>query len=244
VIHPAAQAGFSRSVEAYERGRPEYPAAALAPLGLRPGAVVLDLAAGSGKLTRRLLERGAEVIAVEPVEEMRSALPAEARVLEGTAERIPLDASSVDLVTVGQAFHWFDGDAALGEIHRVLRPGGRLALLWNRRLDDDPVNRAIDAILDPHRGDVPGMRRDAWRAAFERTTLFGPLEEHVLPHEQRLDADGLADRIGSISFIASLPDAERKRAVGAARELATAGPVTIPYRAEVQLAHRLDVKRA
>jgi SAM-dependent methyltransferase len=244
VIHPAAAAGFSRSVEAYERGRPEYPATALAPLGLRPGIVVLDLAAGSGKLTRRLLEHGVEVIAVEPILEMRAALPAGARVLEGTAEAIPLDDGSVDLVTVGQAFHWFAGDAALEEIHRVLRPGGRLALLWNRRVEDDPVNRALDAIVDPHRSEVPTHRYDAWRAAFEHTRLFGPLEERVFPNEQVLDADGLADRVGSISFIASLPEERREGVLAAVREMASDGPVTVPYRTELQVADRLDVKRA
>lgn len=244
MIHPAAAAGFSRSVEAYERGRPEYPAAALAPLGLRPGLVVLDLAAGSGKLTRRLLDHGVEVTAVEPVAEMRAALPVEARVVDGTAEAIPLGDRSVDLVTVGQAFHWFDGDAALAEIHRVLRPAGRLALLWNRRVDDDPVNRALDAIVDPHRSGVPTHRYDAWRAVFERTTLFGPLEEQIFPNEQVLDGEGLADRVGSISFIAALPEERRARVLGAVRELASDGPVTVPYRTELQLANRLDVKRA
>ena len=236
MIHPAAAAGFSRSVESYERGRPEYPAAALAPLGLRPGLGVLDLAAGSGKLTRRLLDHGVEVIAVEPVAEMRAALPAEARVVEGTAEAIPLGDGSVDLVTVGQAFHWFDGDAALAEIHRVLRPDGVLALVWNRRVEDAPVNVALEAILAPYRADVPTHRRDAWRPAFDRTRLFGPLEEHVFPHEQHLDADGMADRVGSISFIASLPDDERAAVLHAARELAAAGPVTIPLRSEVLFA--------
>jgi SAM-dependent methyltransferase len=239
LIHPAAAKGFARSVDAYERGRPGYPPEALALLGLRPGMAVLDLAAGSGKLTRPLLEAGAEVTAVEPVTAMRAALPEAARVLDGTAEVIPLDDGSVDLVTVGQAFHWFDGDAALAEIHRVLRPGGRLALLWNRRLDDDPVNRAIDALLDPHRGDVPGMRRDAWRAAFERTALFGPLEEHELPNEQRLDADGLADRLGSVSFIASLPGDERAQVLAGARAIAADGPVSVLYLAQVQLCRRI-----
>jgi SAM-dependent methyltransferase len=230
--------GFARSAEAYERARPDYPPETLEPLRLSPELVIVDLAAGTGKLTRLLAGSGATVIAVEPVAEMRAALPASVQVLEGTAERIPLDTASADLVTVAQAFHWFEGDAALAEIHRVLRPGGRLALVWNRRVTEDPVNQAIEAILAPHRAEVPTHRWNHWRATFERTTLFGPLEEHVFPSEQRLNADGMADRIGSISFIASLPDKERANAQEEARALAAGGPVTVPYRTEVQIAER------
>jgi SAM-dependent methyltransferase len=241
-VHPAAATGFALAADAYERGRPGYPADALAllaeRLALAPGRTVLDLAAGTGALTRLLLGTGAVVIAVEPVAEMRAAIPAAARILEGTAERIPLDAASVDAVTVAQAFHWFDGDAALAEIHRVLRPGGGLAVVWNRRVEDDPVNQAMEAILAPHRSGVPTHRCDEWRAAFDRTRLFGPLEEHTFANEQLLDADGLADRVGSISFIASLPEAERASALSAARALADDGPVRVPYRTEVHLCER------
>ena len=211
-IHDAAAVGFARGAEAYELGRPEYPAEALEPLRLlEPDLTVLDLAAGTGKLTRPLVASGARVIAVEPVAEMRAALPASVEALDGTAESIPTGDGSVDLVTVAQAFHWFDGDAALTEIHRVLRPGGHLALLWNRRVEDAPVNVAFDAVVEPHRGARPTHRGEAWRAAFERTTLFGPLEEHVFENEQVLDADGLAARVGSISFIASLPAGAARR---------------------------------
>jgi SAM-dependent methyltransferase len=239
-LHRAAAEGFARSASAYERGRPGYPEAAirhlLALLPARP--LVLDLAAGTGKLTRPLLEAGLSVIAVEPVAEMRAALPAEARVLEGTAEAIPLGPGSVDAVTVGQAFHWFDGDAALTEIARVLRPGV-LALLWNRRVESDPLNRAVEGLLAPYREDVPTHRGDAWRLAFERTDLFGPLDEHVFDHAQTLDADGLEARVGSISFIAALEPAERERVLARARALAGDGRVTVPYRTEVQVCRRL-----
>jgi SAM-dependent methyltransferase len=232
-VHRAAAEGFARSADAYERGRPGYPDAAIRFLveRLPPAARVLDLAAGTGKLTRPLLAAGVEVIAVEPVDEMRALLPGPA--LDGTAEAIPVDDAAVDGVTVGQAFHWFDGDAALAEIARVLRPRGLLALVWNRRVEDDPVNQAIDAIVDSHRGEVPTHRGDAWRAAFDRTPLFGPLEERVFENSQELDAGGLEARVGSISFIASLEPAERATVLERARAIAGAGAVTIPYRTEV-----------
>ena len=230
-IHRAAAEGFSRSAEAYERGRPEYPEAAIAYLVelVRPGATVLDLAAGTGKLTRPLVAAGLRVVAVEPVAEMRSALPG---ALEGTAEAIPLGDGSVDAVTVGQAFHWFDGDAALAEIARVLRPGGLLALVWNKRVDTDPLNQSIEELVAPYRGDTPG-HRGPWRAAFERTSAFTPLEEATFEHLVVQDADGLEARVGSISFIASLDSAERAGVLERARAIAGDGEITVPYRTEV-----------
>jgi SAM-dependent methyltransferase len=239
-----ASAGFGRSVAAYERGRPGYPPAAVdclaARLRLGPGRTVVDLAAGTGKLTRPLLATGAEVVAVEPVREMRAALPAGARAVDGTAETMPLSTASADAVTVAQAFHWFDGDAALAEIHRVLRPGCALALVWNRRRMDDPLNQAIEELIAPHRGHTPALHTGAWRAALERTELFGPLEEHVFPNDQALDADGLADRVASISFIAVLDEKERTNVLRAVRALPGAARVTIPQVTEVLVTDRLD----
>ncbi len=242
-LQPAASKGLARSVAAYERGRPGYPPAAVDFLATRlrlgPGRMVVDLAAGTGKLTRPLLATGAEVVAVEPVAEMRAALPADARVVDGTAEAMPLPTASADAVAVAQAFHWFDGDAALAEIHRVLRPGGALALVWNRRQMDDPLNYAIEELIAPHRGHPSGFHTRAWRAAFERTQLFGPLEQRVFPNDQSLDADGLADRIASVSFIAALDESERTKVLRAARALAGADGVTIRQDTEVQVADRL-----
>jgi SAM-dependent methyltransferase len=240
VIHRVASEGFSRSAPAYERGRPGYPDAAVACVVSRlpAGARVLDLAAGTGKLTRPLLAAGLEVVAVEPVAEMRAALPAAARPMAGTAEAIPLDAAAVHAVSVGQAFHWFDRDAALTEIHRVLKPGGLLALLWNRRVEDEPVNVAIEELLGPYRADTPTHRLDSWRGALEGTHLFGALDEHEFANAQRLDAAGLEARVGSVSFIAALDDPERERVLERARALAGEGTVVVPYRTEVQLCRR------
>jgi SAM-dependent methyltransferase len=239
----AAAAGYARSVEAYQRGRPGYPPAAVdflaARLGLGPGRTVVDLAAGTGKLTRPLLATGAEVVAVEPVAEMRAVLPAGARALDGAAEGMPLTDGSADAVVVAQAFHWFDGDAALAEIHRVLRPGGALALVWNRRRMEDRVNQAIEELIAPYRGHRSAFHTGAWRAAFDRTELFGPLEQRVFPNEQSLDADGLVDRIASVSFIAALEERERTKVLRAVRALPGGAGVTIHHDTEVQVADRL-----
>jgi SAM-dependent methyltransferase len=235
-LHRSAEVGFARSPGAYERGRPEYPADAVSYFVelLGAGAAVLDLAAGTGKLTRPLAAAGLDVTAVEPVAEMRAALPPQVPALDGTAEAIPLGDATVDAVTVAQAFHWFDGDAALPEIARVLRPDGLLALFWNRRLDEDDVNRSIEALVAPHRGDAPAHRSGAWRAAFERSKSFEPLEERVFANAQELDADGLEARVGSISFISALEASERAAVLEHARALAGEGTVTVPYRTEVQ----------
>jgi SAM-dependent methyltransferase len=243
-LHPIAEQGFGEAAARYEHGRPGYPRAALEHLarrlGLGPGRTVIDLAAGTGKLTRPLLASGSEVIAVEPVATMRASLPPGATVLDGTAESIPVAAGAANAVTVGQAFHWFDGDAALAEIHRVLRPGGALALIWNRLVEEEPVGKAFEALLARHRPGVPTYREETWRAAFEHTRLFGPLEERFFPNEQSVDAEGMADRVGSMSFIASLPAPERERVLDGARALASPGPVTIPYRTGVHVCDRLE----
>jgi SAM-dependent methyltransferase len=236
MVHRAAATGFARSVEAYERGRPDYPHEAIAylqrELDLRPGRIVVDLAAGSGKLTRQLATLGCEVIAVEPVDEMRAAIGEGIQALEGTAEAIPLPADSADAVTVAQAFHWFDGPKALAEIARVLRPGGALALVWNRRpVESSPLHAAISEIIDPYRRDTPAHATGAWRDAF----VDSELTEWTHAWSQRMDADALADRVGSTSFIAALDDEERERVLARVRALAADGPVDLPYVCEVHV---------
>jgi len=242
-VHDAAARGFSRSADAYDRARPDYPPAAVAwlaeRLGLRAGRTVVDLAAGTGKLTRLLAATGAEVLAIEPVAEMRARIDdAAARSLDGTAEAIPLPDASADAVTVAQAFHWFDGPAALAEIHRALRPGSALALVWNRRPLEDPVHAAIERVIAPYRGDAPAHRSGAWRAAFDATTRFGPLEERTFAHSRPHDADALADRVGSTSFVAALDDGPQAEVIAAVRALAAEGPVELPYVCEVLVCDR------
>ena len=253
MIHESAARGFARAAEEYERGRPLHSPAAVArlvrELAIRPRTRVLDLAAGTGKLTRRLVETGAFVVAVEPVDEMRAALAAslpEAEALAGTAEAIPLTDSSVDAVTVGQAFHWFDGDAALAEIHRVLRPQGRLGLVWNARDEGVRWVAALTEIMEPYRGDAPAYRTGSWRSAFERADLFTPLENARFRLEHELDADGVVARVLSVSFIAALPDDERMQVAARVRELLAGDPATrgrdrvaIPYRTDVFWCERL-----
>jgi SAM-dependent methyltransferase len=246
-VHPRAAVGFERAADAYERGRPDYPTEAVTwlrdRLELGPGRTVVDLAAGTGKLTRLLRPTGARVVAVEPVAAMRDrlaqAVPS-AEIVDGTAEAIPLPDGSADAVTVAQAFHWFATAEALAEIHRVLRPGGGLALVWNRRDLDDPLQVALDGMISRHRGDVPTHRTRRWKSAFQATELFGPLEEHLVPYQQQLDRSGLVDRVMSTSIMAALPDTERRQAVADIEELAAgqAEPILIPYTTEVYLCWR------
>jgi SAM-dependent methyltransferase len=239
-IHPAAATGFARSAAAYERGRPGYPGDAVdALVAALPGRDVVDLAAGTGKLTRALTARGCDVVAVEPVAEMRAAIAPPARAVEGRAEATGLPDASADGVTIAQAFHWFDGARALAEIHRILRPGGVVALLWNRRQMEDEIHQRLEAILGPHRGRVPAHRNDSWRAAFAASPHFGPVGEQAFANEQVLDAAGLADRFGSISFVATMAPARHDALLAEVCALAGSGVVTLRYVVELQLATRL-----
>jgi SAM-dependent methyltransferase len=245
-LHPATR-GFA-AADVYERGRPSYPAAAVArivsELDLRSGRIVLDLAAGTGKLTRLLVPTGANVIAVEPVLEMRREL--EQRVpgvvaLAGSAERMPLTDSFVDGVTVGQAFHWFREGEALREIHRVLRPGGGVALIWNTRDERHPVQAAISEVIDPLEGSTPRRGRREWRTLLADSGLFDRCERALFEHEQIVDEQALVERIISISFIATAPKPVRDDVEARVRAIARAAaqPIVLPYMTELYLGHAL-----
>ena len=240
-IHPTAAAGFSAAAEVYERARPGYPDEAVAwlaeRLGIRPGRDVLDLAAGTGKLTRQLVPLGARIVAVEPLDAMRAELERAVpgvEALAGTAEVIPLPDDSVDAVTCAQAFHWFRADEAVREIRRVLRPGGGLALLWNGRDLDDPVHARVDELLAPHRPEFPSGE-EHWRA------VFGPIEHRTWRHVHHLTLDGYVDRVASTSVVAAMAAAQRREFLSDVRDALSdfGGPLDVGYLTDVYLCEGL-----
>ncbi len=251
-IHAAAH-GFESGASAYERGRPDYPHEVTdwlsESLRLGPGKTVLDLGAGTGKFTRYLTATGATVIAVEPVDGMRAKLVAtmpEVHALAGTAETIPLPDASVDALVCAQAFHWFASKAALAEMSRVLRPGGRLGLIWNMRDESNPWVAAISEIIHPYEGDAPRAYKGTWKAAFPVPTL-SPLEMQRFPYGHTgTPEDVIVNRTLSTSFIAKLPDSERESVATRLRQLIAVHPdlrdkaeVTYPYVTETYTATRL-----
>jgi ubiquinone/menaquinone biosynthesis C-methylase UbiE len=190
---------------------------------------VIDLAAGTGKLTRMLLGTGAALVAVEPVAEMRALIEG-VEAFDGRADAMPFPEGWADAVTVGQAFHWFANEESLREIHRVLKPAGALGLIWNLRDLDDPLQRTIEELISSLAARL-AERHEAgtWRAALERSELFGALEEASFPSEQRLDADGLVARFLSMSYVATAPEATQRELERKLRELAGGEVVRLPY---------------
>jgi len=216
-VHHAAQTGFAAAATTYAHARPGYPVDAIAHLvnrlALRPGARLLELGAGTGKLTTLLAPR-AHITAVEPVAEMRAILrerlPA-IEVLDGRAEAIPALDSAFDAVVVAQAFHWFDGGAALAEIGRVLRPGGRLGLIWNRRDISVPwMARLVDLVF-VHRGSTPGYISGEWEDAFDRHSGFVRLEKSIFDNYFSCRKRDIIQYFSSISFVAAMNTEEKSK---------------------------------
>jgi SAM-dependent methyltransferase len=234
-LHPATR-GFADS-DRYERGRPDYPAEAIATivseLDLRAGRTVLDLAAGTGKLTRLLVPSGANVIAVEPIREMREKITGVVA-LAGTAERIPLTDNFVDAITVGQAFHWFDAGAALREMQRVLTPGGGVALIWNARDERQPLQASLSAIFNRYEGDTPRREQRDWKTVLADSGLFDRTRRVLFSHVQHVDEQAVVDRVLSVSFMASLPADEQALVERDVRELAQ-GATELHYMTELYL---------
>jgi len=230
-IHPAAAEGYSRGADTYARGRPDFPPAALAwlreELGLRAGTVAVELGAGTGKFTRLLVESGASIAAVEPVAAMRERLARDlpfVTALQGQAQHVPLPNSCADAVICAQSFHWFASAESLAEIHRVLKPGGLLGLVWNVRDQSVPWVAALTRIMEPHEGDAPRYDHGEWRAVFPAKG-FGELRERTFPHAHVGPPEQvIVDRVASVSFIAALDEATRARILDEVRALIVATP--------------------
>jgi SAM-dependent methyltransferase len=197
---------FDRVAEEYERGRPGWPPEVLDLLPVPDGATVLDLGAGTGKLTRVLAARYAKVIALEPLAELRAILEErvpQAEALPGVAEAIPLGEGSVDAVFTGQAFHWFANDVAVAEIARVVRAGGVLARLWNEAIEPNPLPPDYRARLDElyEAMTPPPVPDDLFDG-----TPFGEIHEGEVEHEHRSSRDDVLAFSASTSWIANRDD--------------------------------------
>jgi SAM-dependent methyltransferase len=246
-IHDAAARGFEAAVDRYDRGRPSYPDDAVAflvrTLSIAAGTDVVEIGAGTGKFTELLVPTGARIVALEPIGAMRRALERNCptvAVVDGTAEQIPLGDASADAVVAAQAFHWFDGDRALPEIHRVLRPERGLGMIWNVRDEASDWSERLTAIFDRLSGGGPRYRDMRWRDAFVRTDLFGPLHHQLAYHVHEVTRAQFLDRVLSVSYVASAPDAERERVIAEVQEMLDNDPelrgrdrIVMPYRTDV-----------
>jgi SAM-dependent methyltransferase len=262
-VHRIAAQGFGSQAEAYDRARPGYPPEVVAwcadELGIRPGRRVLDLAAGTGKLTALLAPLGADLVAAEPVAGMRDRLRAMlpgVPAVAAVAEALPFADASVDAVTVAQAFHWFDGPAAMADLARVVRPGGRMAAIWNARdrSEDwvDRVWRVMDRVEKhaPWRDHQDGTAGpDGATRWTERSLVTGeawtPFTETTFGHRQQLGPDDVVERVRSVSHVAVLPGPEQEAVLDEIRSLLAEHPDTrgrdrlaIPYRVDCLLTER------
>jgi SAM-dependent methyltransferase len=222
---------FASVVDEYDSARPGYPDEAVRWLVGDTPVDVVDLGAGTGKLTRSLSGLGHRVVAVEPLpamlERLRRHVPAALPVV-GSAESIPLADASADAVVVAQAFHWFDPPRALVEIARVLRPGGTLGLVWNTRDERVGWVRRLSAVIGSE-----SLERRQLEVAFAASGLFGALEARTFRHEQRLTREALLGLVESRSYCATRPADERERVLASVGALfdeeAAGGEVVLPY---------------
>jgi SAM-dependent methyltransferase len=271
-VHEVAARGFTAEAAAYDSARPSYPPDAvrwlIGAVGIAPGRLVVDLAAGTGKLTALLAPAGARLVAVEPVaamgERLRARLPEVVPLLAGAAETLPFADGSLDAVVVAQAFHWFDPDRAVAELSRVIRTGGRLGLIWNVRdrsvgwVDEiwsvmDTVERHApwqDHGRDASRGSPGRPDGSLRRIAPDLTGLadgrWSGWTRATFSHVHVGTHADVLDRLRSVSHIAVLPP-DPQRAVldkiGAILrthpETSKAEIVGIPYLVDIMVAERL-----
>jgi SAM-dependent methyltransferase len=250
-----AAKGFAKRVPEYEAGRPEYPDSLLEDLPLTGARAVLDLGAGTGKFTGMLAARIAELegrrpslLAVEPVREMADRLAGRGLPVElhsGSAEAIPLPDAAIDLVCCAQSFHWFDYEPASAEIHRVLAPGGHLALIWNIRDERVPWVAALTKLFDHHAGNVRRYASGAWRRILA-DARFKLVRTRHYDFRYSMGRAGIYDRVFSTSFIAAMSASEQAavrvqvdRLMADHPEILASGTVEFPYVCELHLLQRV-----
>ena len=243
MVHDLVTSGFGAGAATYQAARPEYPPE-IEPwltndLGISNKVTVLDLGAGTGKFSARLLAVGARVIAVDAVPEMLAQLTMahpEVEVRRGSAEDLPLESASVDAVVCAQAFHWFASAQALAEIRRVLKPEGHLGLVWNVRDESVAWVAALTKIMEPFEGEAPRYSTQAWRSLFPAEGFSALRERRFVNNQSGPPEQVIVDRVLSTSFIAALPRAEQQTVAHKVRELIARTPglagkavVTFPY---------------
>ncbi len=253
-VHTSAQQGFSTQAVTYAQGRPDYPRQLTGwladTLHIDALSSVIDLGAGTGKFTRLLSTLAPTLIAVEPVAAMGAQLTKllpDVRLVNGTAESIPLPAASADAVVCAQAFHWFSTEAALAEIHRVLKPDGRLGLVWNVRDESVDWVAAITDIITPYEGDTPRFHTGRWREAFTGEYFSEP-EMTCFPYSHvGSPQEVIMDRFLSVSFIAALPEASKAVVAAQLQALIDTHPslkgrdtVAFPHQTQAYVCHRLS----
>ncbi|WP_312491483.1 class I SAM-dependent methyltransferase [Pseudomonas cremoris] len=252
-VHTSAQQGFSTQAVTYAQGRPDYPRQLTGwltdTLRIDAQSTVIDLGAGTGKFTRLLSTLAPTLIAVEPVTQMGAQLTRllpDVRLLEGTAEAIPLPPASADALVCAQAFHWFSTEAALAEIHRVLKPEGRLGLVWNVRDESVGWVAAITEIITPYEGDTPRFHTGRWREAFMGQYFSDPEMTCFPYHHVGSPQEVIMDRFLSVSFIAALPAAQKATVTAQLQALIDTHPelrgrdtVAFPYQTQAYVCQRL-----
>jgi SAM-dependent methyltransferase len=268
VVHEVAVAGFGESADVYDRSRPSYPPDAVeffvSTLGIGAGRHVCDLAAGTGIFTRLIADRGAALVACEPVAGMRTQLRRHLPTLPavaGTAEHLPFADATIDAVTIMQALHWFDGPAATAELHRVLRPGGRVGFAWNARDRSIDWVDAVWGVMDRVEKRAPWRAHDragdgaeqfgdpnGWtegRAGVFRLG-FSPIEYTRFFHEQPVTPEMVVDRVAGVSHVQVLPPDERAAVLDEVRVILAEHPgvagresLALPYRVDCYWTERL-----
>ena len=246
MVHEVAAAGFSDAAD-YEAARPSYPPEAVAwlvdNLRIGPGKRVVDVAAGTGKLTRLLVPAGADLIAAEPVAGMRDTFRANVPgvpMLATTAEQLAFGDASLDAVTVAQAFHWFDHDLAIADLARVVRRGGRVGLVWNARDRSVEWVDEVWGIMDRVEKRAPWRNHDEWSdSAYSDLPGFGALHTAEFRHEHLVTPEAMVQRVASVSHVAVLPDAERAAVLDEVRQVLATNPesrgrtqLAVPYRVD------------